>query len=51
MPKELILMVDNNVDFLLTREEYVTQAGYRVVKAYNAEDARSIAKSNTPAWQ
>jgi DNA-binding NtrC family response regulator len=49
MPKELILMVDNNVDFLLTREEYVTQAGYRVVKAYNAEDARSIAKKQHPS--
>ena len=43
MSGELILLVDNNVDYVKTLAEYIEQADYRVVKAYSAEDARNYA--------
>jgi CheY-like chemotaxis protein len=48
LPMKLILMVDNHIDFLDTRAEYIEQAGYRVIKAHSAEDARDYAEQLQP---
>jgi DNA-binding response OmpR family regulator len=46
--KKQILFVDNNRDFLDTLAEYINQAGYKVIKAYSAEDARSYGEQLKP---
>lgn len=48
MAKKQILFVDNNRDFLDTLAEYINQAGYKVIKAYTAEDARIYAEQMRP---
>jgi len=48
MSQKLILMVDNHLDFLDTRAEYIEQAGFKVIKAHTAEDARTYAEQLHP---
>jgi DNA-binding response OmpR family regulator len=48
MPKKTILIVDNHPEFLDTCGEYIEQAGYRVIKAHSARDARSYAEQLHP---
>lgn len=48
MRQKTILMVDNYKDFLDTRAEYIEQAGYQVLKAYSADDARILIKQFRP---
>lgn len=48
MQKKLILFVDNNRDFLDTRAEYLQQAGFQVMKAQSAEEARDCAERFHP---
>lgn len=40
--KRIVLLVDNNKDFLATRAEFLENAGYRVITASTQEGARQV---------
>jgi ActR/RegA family two-component response regulator len=44
MSKNVILMVDNSVEFLTTRAEYVRAAGFTVLTAATPDEARRLAR-------
>ncbi len=44
MTSQIILMADNNPDFLEVRREFLEDVGYTVITAYNPSDAENILK-------